>query len=80
MKKIIIILSITLTFLSSCVDQVNRQKHVQKLYPSCKVEPATGIIQQNGFDFVVIDTTNQIIAVAFYPFSETKIIHLRNIR
>ena len=79
MKKIII-LTLAFIFLSGCVDQVNRQKHIQKLYPNCKVEPATGLIQQNGYDFIVIDSTNQIIAVDFYIFSETKISHLRNIR
>jgi PBP1b-binding outer membrane lipoprotein LpoB len=78
--KEIITLCLILIFLNGCVDQVNRQKHVQKLYPNCKVEPATGIIQQNGYDFIVIDSTNQIIAVDFYMFSETKIMNLRNIR
>lgn len=66
--------------ISSCADQVKRQKHIQSLYPNCKVEPATGLIQQNGYDFIVIDSTMQIIAVDFYPFSETKIKALRNIR
>lgn len=74
------ILASLLIFLNGCVDQVNRQKHLQKLYPNCKVEPATGLVQQNGFDFIVIDSTNQIIAVNFYMFSETKINNLRNIR
>lgn len=69
-----------LIFLNGCADQVNRQKHVQKLYPNCKVEPVTGLIKQNGYDFIVIDSTNQIIAVDFYIFSETKIRNLRNIR
>jgi hypothetical protein len=78
--KEIITLYLMLIFLNGCVDQVNRQKHVQKLYPNCKVEPATGLIQQNGYDFIVIDSINQIIAVDFYMFSETKIMNLRNIR
>ena len=78
MKKIIIILSSC--FLISCSDQVKRQKNLQIIYPKCKVEPATGLIQNQGFDFIVIDSTNQIIAVDFYPFSESKIMSLRNIR
>lgn len=78
MKKLLLIT--TTLLLISCADQQKRQKHLQSLYPSCKVEPATGLIQQNGYDFIVIDTTNQIIAVDFYPFSESKIISLRNIR
>ena len=78
MKKLLFLLLVILT--TSCVDQVNRQRHLQKIYPTCKVEPATGLIQRDGFDFIVIDSTNQIIAVNFYMFSETKIWSLRNIR
>lgn len=78
MKKLLFLLLIVLT--TSCVDQYERQKHLKKLYPSCKVEPATGLIQRDGFDFIVIDSTNQIIAVNFYWFSEEKIWSLRNIR
>ena len=78
MKKLIIF---TLFLaLSSCADQNKRQQYLQKVYPGSKVEPATGLIQHNGYDFIVIDTTGQIIAVSFYPFSESKISQLRNIR
>jgi hypothetical protein len=78
MKKLLFLLLIVLT--TSCVDQYERQKHLKKLYPSCKVETAIGLIQRDGFDFIVIDSTNQIIAVNFYWFSEEKIWSLRNIR
>lgn len=78
MKKLIILaLSLSLT---GCADQSKRQQHLQTLYPTCKVEPATGLIQREGYDFIVIDSTLQIIAVRYYPFSETKISSLRNIR
>lgn len=76
-KSILIVLALALI---GCADQTKRQKYLQSTYPKCKVEPATGLIQQDGFEFIVIDTTNQIIAVDFYPFSETKIMSLRNIR
>lgn len=66
--------------LTSCADETKRQAYLEQNYPDCKVEPATGLIQQNGFEFILIDTTGQIIAVSFYPFSETKISSLRNIR
>jgi len=79
MSKIIITLAFGL-ILTSCADQTKRQKHLESTYPKCKVEPATGLIQQQGYDFIVIDSTLQIIAVDFYPFSETKISYLRNIR
>jgi hypothetical protein len=78
MKRVIYLLfAISLL---GCADQNKRQRHLQSLYPNCKIEPATGLIQQNGYDFIVIDSTNQIIAVDYYPFSETKIANLRNIR
>ena len=78
MKKLIVLaLSLSLT---GCADQSKRQQHLQTLYPTCKVEPATGLIQREGYDFIVIDSTLQIIAVRYYPFSETKISSLRNIR
>ena len=81
MKKIILVTLTTLLIgLSSCADQSNRQKYLQSVYPKCKVEPATGLIQRSGFDFIIIDSTMQIIAVDFYPFSERKISSLRNIR
>jgi len=79
MKKIITLILITI-LLNSCVDQNKRLNNLKQIFPNCKVEPSTGIIQQNGFEFIVIDSNNQIIAVSFYPFSETKINYLRNIR
>lgn len=77
-NKLLVLLS--LIALASCADQTKRQAHLQSVYPHSKIEPATGMIQQNGFDFIAIDTTGQIIAASYYPFSETKIMTLRNIR
>jgi hypothetical protein len=79
MKKIAILILIA-AILLCCADASKRQKHLQKVYPKCKVEPAAGIIKEKGYQFIVIDTTGQIIAVDFYPFSESKISSLRNIR
>lgn len=79
MKKILLILGITL-FVSSCTDESVRQKHLQKIYPNYKVEPSTGLIQQYGFEFTMIDSAGQMIAVSFYPWSETRICKLRNVR
>jgi hypothetical protein len=79
MKKLIIILCITL-LITSCADQEKRYQYLKHIYPKCKVEPATGLIQNQGYQFIVIDTSMQIIAVEFYPASETKIMQLRNIR
>lgn len=79
MKKLAILFTLIVA-VSSCADQSKRQNHLMLMYPSCKVEPATGLIQRDGLDFIVIDTTGQIVAVSFYPFSETKILNIRNIR
>jgi hypothetical protein len=79
MKKSILF-SLIVMLLASCADQEKRQRHLESLYPNCRIEPATGLIQQNGYDFIVIDSSMQIIAVDFYPFSEAKIQGLRNIR
>jgi hypothetical protein len=79
MKKIILFAISALTILS-CADQNKRFQNLKKMYPNCKIEPATGLIQNQGYDFIVIDTTMQIIAVDFYLGSETKITRLRNIR
>jgi hypothetical protein len=78
MNKLLLILSSVV--LLSCADASKRMEYLKKTFPKSKVEPSTGLIQQNGYQFVVIDSTNQIIAVEFYPFSETKIQSLRNIR
>jgi PBP1b-binding outer membrane lipoprotein LpoB len=79
MKIVTTLLAMTL-LISSCADSSKRQQYLQKLYPHSRVEPSTGLIQQNGYEFIVIDSTMQIVAVQFYPGSETKIQSLRNIR
>ena len=79
MRKIILTLLFCVT-LFSCADQNKRQKYLEKLYPKHKIEPSTGLIQQQGYEFIIIDSTNQIIAVDFYIGSEDKIMALRNIR
>jgi len=75
-----LILSLCILALTSCVDQTKRLEHLKSIYPNCKVEPSAGLIQQNGYEFIVIDSTQQIIAVSFYPFSDSRINSLRNIR
>lgn len=77
MKKILLL---SLLLLTSCADSNKRLNYLKQQFPKCKVEPSTGLIQQQGYDFIVIDTTNQIIAISFYGFSETKISGMRNVR
>lgn len=79
MKKTILILLFG-ALLFSCADQNKRQEYLKKIYPKHKIEPSTGLIQQQGYEFIIIDSTNQIIAVDFYLGSESKIFALRNIR
>lgn len=78
MKKLLLLA--LFTSIVSCADQDKRLNHLKSLYPGCKIEPATGIIQNEGFEFIVIDSSFQIVAVNFYIGSETKIFRLRNIR
>jgi hypothetical protein len=78
MKKILLILSIIT--LVSCADETKRLNNLQKMFPERKIEPATGLIKSGGYDFITIDSTGQIIAVRFYPFSETKVSSFRNVR
>lgn len=66
--------------MTSCTDENKRLEYLKKTFPHCKVEPATGMIKDHGYDFIYIDSTNQIVAVSFYSFSETKIRGFRNIR
>lgn len=76
MKKLII----GILLLTSCADSNKRLEFLKTQYPNSKVEPATGLIQQQGYEFIIIDSTLQIIAVDFYLFSETKVYALRNVR
>lgn len=79
MKKIILI---GLAFLSfSCVDQTDRLKSAQALYPKCVVQPTTSLLSRDGYDVMVEDTVaNQIYVLRFYPFSKSKISDIRNIK
>jgi hypothetical protein len=79
MKKLLALLAVVLIF-TSCVDESRRLKNLKKMYPNCKVEPSSGLIKEKGYSYIVIDSTNQIVAVSFYPFSDEKISSFRNIR
>ena len=78
MKRLLLLL-ITIA-LVSCADSQKQLNYLKSQYPNCKVEPAAGLIQRDGYKFIVIDSTNQIIAISFYPLSETKISSMRNVR
>jgi len=79
MKKITLAILI-IGMMVGCTDQNKRLEYLKKTFPNSKIEPSTGLIQERGYSFICIDTNNQIIAVRFYPFSETSISDLRNIR
>lgn len=79
MKKLICIILMSLS-LMSCADALKQQQFLEKSYPTCKVEPATGLIQRNGYDYILVQPDGQLIAVKFYPGSENKIASLRNVR
>lgn len=78
MKHIIIILTL---FLSSCVNYIDRQNNLQKIYPKNIITPSTSLLSEQGYDFLMEDTIgNQIYAVKFYPFSAERISSIRNIK
>lgn len=79
MKKLIII---GLSILSiSCMDFHKRQQNLQKMYPKNVITPATGLLTNQGYEFLMEDTINdQIYAVRFGEFSYTRIANIRNIK
>ena len=79
MKKIILILVTIL--LTSCIDQSHRLMDAQKRYPKCVVQPSTSLLSQSGYDVMVEDTiSNQIYVLRYYPFSETRVADIRNVK
>lgn len=79
MRKITLAILI-IGMMVGCTDQNKRMQNLKAMYPNHKIEPATGLIQNQGYSFILIDSNYQITAVSFYPFSETKIESIRNIR
>jgi hypothetical protein len=79
MKKVLLLIAVAITMFG-CVDDYKRLQNLQKKFPNHQVEPATGLIKNGGFQFILIDTNQQIIAVRYGEFSETRIASLRNIR
>jgi hypothetical protein len=80
MKKILILIFCTI-FIISCTDEQKRMEDCKSKFPGKIVEPATGMLQQEGYEFIVIDTSSlQIIAIKYRPFSEKAISLMRNIR
>jgi len=79
-KKLFFLFLLASLAFVGCADENKRMQYLKNAYPNSKVEPATGLIQQSGYEFIVIDSTGQIIAVSFYIGSETKICSFRNIR
>lgn len=63
------------------MDFHKRQVNLQKMYPKNVITPATGIIADRGYEFLMEDTINkQIYAVRFGEFSYTRISDIRNIK
>jgi hypothetical protein len=79
MKKQILSFLILLLF-TSCVNEYNRLNYLKKSFPNSKVEPATGLVKNGGYEYVLIDSLGNMVAVSFVPFSEKRINGLRNVR
>ena len=79
MKKTLLLLS--LLWLSSCINQMDRLTDAQKKYPKCVIQPTTSLLARDGYDIMVEDTiANQIYVLSYYPFSTTKLVSIRNIK
>ena len=79
MKKTLLLLS--LLWLSSCINQMDRLTDAQKKYPKCVIQPTTSLLARDGYDIMVEDTiANQIYVLSYYPFSTTKLSSIRNIK
>jgi hypothetical protein len=79
MKKLLFLLSVT--GLTSCVNQIDRLNDAQKKYPKCIIQPTTTLFARNGYEVLVEDTiANQIYVLSYYPFSSTKISDIRNVK
>lgn len=63
------------------MDFNKRQVNLQKMYPKNVITPATGLLTNQGYEFLMEDTINkQIYAVRFGEFSYTRISDIRNIK
>jgi hypothetical protein len=75
---------IALFFILACVGCVNfddRQKDLQKKYPKAVITPATSLLANQGYQFLMEDTiNNQLFAVSYYTFSTSKISTIRNVK
>lgn len=84
MKRTLILLLIGLVMLllfSSCIDYTERLVVAQKKFPGMVIYPATGLIAENGYEFIAEDTVNhKIYAIMFGAFSTKRIDNVRNIK
>lgn len=81
MKKIKTPLLLFVIALTGCIDYTKRLDTAQKKFPTMVITPATGLIARQGYEFLAEDTANnQIYAISFGPFSETRIETVRNIK
>lgn len=80
MKKLSFVLILALLF-ASCIDYTKRYDTCKKKFPGMVVTPATGLLAQSGYQFLAEDTVNnQLYAIMFGEFSETRIADVRNVK
>lgn len=66
---------------ASCVNFNDRQNDLQKKYPKAVITPATSLLANRGYQFLMEDTINkQLFAVKYYTFSTNKISDIRNVK
>jgi hypothetical protein len=63
------------------MDFNKRQTNLQKMYPKNVITPASSLLQNDGYQFLMEDTINkQLYVVKFEIFSYTRITEIRNIK
>ena len=78
-------LAFVLLLLTSCVNEYERLQDCQKKFPGKTVMPAppTALATRGGgahtYDYLVIDSSGEMLGVDYYAFSKTKIYKMESL-
>jgi hypothetical protein len=76
MKAVKSTLVVLILLLSSCADQGERFRNLQKQFPHHNIVPGS---QYKDHDFILIDTVGTAFGVDFCPWSTTKICNMHRL-
>lgn len=72
--KLPIIALLAMSFLlNSCADEQKRYEYLKMKYPSDKIYPSF------DYNYTITDSSNNVIGLTFYPFSNTKVFSLQKL-